>query len=30
MTAGMIGIFQEIVTLFVIVGVGYAAKGCAS
>ncbi len=26
MTAGMIGIFQEIVTLFVIVGVGYAAK----
>ena len=26
MTAGLIGIFQEIVTLFVIVGVGYAAK----
>lgn len=26
MTAGMIGVFQEIVTLFVIVGVGYAAK----
>ena len=26
MTEGMIGIFKEIITLFVIVGVGYAAK----